>query len=122
MDIAKAFEVAFNRKIEKNWEKIYVVVDIHDTILRAYYENEETYDYYPYSRESLQLMTNREDICLILWSGCYDDKMAASLNLHLMAIARLRASNDHSPTPLHRRVISLLLMVFNMTSHASITF
>ena len=29
MDIAKAFEVAFNRKIEKNWEKIYVVVDIH---------------------------------------------------------------------------------------------
>jgi len=51
MDIAKAFEVAFNRKIEKNWEKIYVVVDIHDTILRACYENEETYDYYPYARD-----------------------------------------------------------------------
>ena len=75
MDIAKAFEVAFNRKIEKNWEKIYVVVDIHDTILHACYENEETYDYYPYSREALQLMTNREDICLILWSGCYDEIM-----------------------------------------------
>ena len=28
MDIGKAFEVAFNRKKEKNWEKIYVVVDI----------------------------------------------------------------------------------------------
>ena len=38
MDIAKAFEVAFNRKIEKNWEKIYVVVDIHDTIIRVCYE------------------------------------------------------------------------------------
>ena len=49
MDIAKAFEVAFNRKMEKNLEKIYVVVDIHDTILRACYENEENYDYYPYS-------------------------------------------------------------------------
>ncbi len=35
MDIGKAFEVAFNRKKEKDWEKIYVVVDIHDTILRA---------------------------------------------------------------------------------------
>mgnify|MGYP006916068281 CR=1 FL=1 len=65
MDIAKAFGGAFNRKIEKNWEKNYVVVDIHDTILRASYENEETYDYFPYSREALQLMTNREDICLI---------------------------------------------------------
>ena len=31
MDIAKAFEVAFNRKKEKNWEKIYVVVDIQNS-------------------------------------------------------------------------------------------
>ncbi len=38
MDIGKAFEVAFNRKKEKNWEKIYVVVDIHDTILRALFQ------------------------------------------------------------------------------------
>ena len=76
MNIAKAFEVAFNRKKEKNWEKIYVVVDIHDTILRASYENEETYDYYPYAREALQLMSNRDDICMILWSGCYEEKMA----------------------------------------------
>jgi hypothetical protein len=52
------------------------VVDIHDTILRACYENEETYDYYPYAREALQLMTNRDDICMILWSGCYDEQMA----------------------------------------------
>ena len=76
MDIGKAFEVAFKRKKEKNWEKIYVVVDIHDTILRACYENEETYDYYPYAREALQLMTSRDDICMILWSGCYDEQMA----------------------------------------------
>ena len=48
MDIGKAFEVAFKRKKEKNWERIYVVVDIHDTILRACYENEETFDYYLY--------------------------------------------------------------------------
>ena len=68
MDIGKAFEVAFNRKKEMNWEKIYVVVDIHDTILRACYENEETFDYYPYAREALQLMTSRDDICMILWS------------------------------------------------------
>ena len=76
MDIGKAFEVAFKRKKEMNWEKIYVVVDIHDTILRACYENEETYDYYPYAREALQLMTSRDDICMILWSGCYDEQMA----------------------------------------------
>ena len=77
MDIAKAFSAAFRRKQEKNWEKIYVVVDIHDTILRACYENEEVYDYMPYAREALQLMSCRDDICLILWSGCYPDRLAA---------------------------------------------
>ena len=45
MSISKASQAAFKRKIEKNWEKIYVVVDIHDTIVRACYEDEETYDY-----------------------------------------------------------------------------
>ena len=93
MDIGKAFEVAFNRKKEKNWEKIYVVVDIHDTILRACYENEETYDYYPYAREALQLMTNRDDICMILWSGCYDEQMA---------VLRKRVSISTIPTRIQR--------------------
>ena len=47
MNISKAFETAFNRMAEKGWDKIYVIVDIHDTILRACYEQEETYDYLP---------------------------------------------------------------------------
>ena len=89
MDIGKAFEVAFKRKKEMNWEKIYVVVDIHDTILRACYENEETFDYYPYAREALQLMTSRDDICMILWSGCYDEQMAASVSTMPMRTRKL---------------------------------
>lgn len=76
MDIRKAFEAAFIRMREKEWDKIYVAVDIHDTILRACYDNEETYDYFPLAMETLQAMSVREDICLILWSSCYRDKLA----------------------------------------------
>jgi hypothetical protein len=75
MSIANAFEAAFQRKHEKGWQKIYVVVDIHDTILRACYDQEEIYDYMPHAKPALQLMTNRDDICLILWSGCYKDRL-----------------------------------------------
>ena len=75
MDIKKAFEAAFIRMREKNWEKIYVAVDIHDTILRACYDDEETYDYFPSAKEVLQTMTLRDDICLILWSSCHRDKL-----------------------------------------------
>ena len=69
MSITTAFENAFQRKLEKGWEKIYVVVDIHDTILRACYDKTEAYDYFPYAKEALQIMSYRDDICLILWSG-----------------------------------------------------
>lgn len=75
MDIKKAFEAAFTRMKEKNWEKIYVAVDIHDTILRACYDAEECYDYLPYSKKALQRMTRRDDICLIMWSSSHRDKL-----------------------------------------------
>ena len=75
MDIRKAFDAAFIRMIEKDWEKIYVAVDIHDTILRACYDDEENYDYFPLAKEALHTMTLREDICLILWSSCHRDKL-----------------------------------------------
>lgn len=77
MDIKKAFENAFKRKIEKGWEKIYVIVDIHDTILHASYENEETYSYLPYAREALRKLSDREDISLILWTSCHEEQLDA---------------------------------------------
>ncbi len=79
MSITTAFTVAFEKKKAKNWDKIFVLVDIHDTILRACYENEETYDYFPQAREALQMLSDRPDVCLILWSGCYPDKLEAYL-------------------------------------------
>jgi hypothetical protein len=69
MSIAVAFRNAFQRKQEKGWEKIYVIVDIHDTILHACYDKAEGYDYFPGAKEALQMMSSRDDICLILWSG-----------------------------------------------------
>ena len=75
MDIRKAINAAMNRKAERNWEKIYVLVDIHDTIVHACYENVETFRYFSAAREALQLMTSRDDICLILWSSTHKDKL-----------------------------------------------
>ena len=69
MSIAVAFRNAFQRKQEKGWEKIYVIVDIHDTIVRACYDKTEAYDFFPGAKEALQIMSSRDDICLILWSG-----------------------------------------------------
>lgn len=73
--IIRAFESAFERKEEQGWEKIYVLVDIHDTIFKACYENEETYQMYPWAKATLQMLSFREDICLILWTSTYPNKI-----------------------------------------------
>ena len=76
MDISKAFKAAFERKIQKNWEKIYVAVDIHDTILRACYEEEEQYEFFPHALDALRMLSNRKDITLILWTACHPGPLA----------------------------------------------
>ena len=73
MDIRKAFDNALKRMKEKSWEEIYILVDIHDTILKACYYDSENYEYFPYAKECLQLMSNNQKLKLILWSSTYPD-------------------------------------------------
>ena len=69
MNIIKSFEEAFKRAKEKNWETIYVLVDIHGTVFEPSYHKKENYEFYPYSRETLQLLTKNTGVKLILWSS-----------------------------------------------------
>jgi len=73
MNIENSFDRAFKRMKDRNWEKIYVLVDIHDTIFKACYHNAETHEWYPYAKEALELMSYAQNISLILWTSSYRD-------------------------------------------------
>ena len=73
--IVKAFKNALERKKEQGWEKIYILIDIHDTIFKACYENEETYEPFPHAIITLQYLTRHPEFCLILWTSTYPDKI-----------------------------------------------
>ena len=73
MSIEKSFDAAFKRMKERNWEKIYVLVDIHDTIFEACYHNKEEHKWYPYAKEALDIMSHAQEISLILWTSTHDD-------------------------------------------------
>lgn len=75
MNIIKAFNKAFKAKKENNWEKIYVLVDIHDTIMEGTKPEGDTLLWYESALEALQMMTNRDDICLIMWTGAYSSRI-----------------------------------------------
>ena len=63
--IKKAFATA--RKF--NWEKTYWAFDIHETMLKPNWNaNEIPTEYYPNAKETLQLLTKREDIVMFLYT------------------------------------------------------
>lgn len=85
MNIVKSFKNALDRMQEKNWDCIYVLVDVHGTIFFPSYNNEETYEFYPYAEETLQILSQMPNVKLILWSCTkkeYFDKYLKVLNDH----------------------------------------
>ena len=82
MNIIKAFEQAFKRSKEKNWDYIYVLVDIHGTIFKPSYYDIEKYEYYPCAKATLQLLTAIPNIKLILWTSSYTNVI--NQYLHVM--------------------------------------
>ena len=71
MNIIKAFEAAFYRAKENNWDYIIVLVDIYDTIFKATYSKEDNYEYIGKAKDALQVMSARKDIKIILWSSTF---------------------------------------------------
>ena len=75
MSIEKSFDNAFKRMVERKWDKIYVLVDIHDTIFEACYHEKENHKWYPFAKEALQIMSYANNIRLILWTSSHKESI-----------------------------------------------
>ena len=62
MSIEKSFDAAFKRMKDRNWEKIYVLVDIHDTILKACYNDEVHSDILSFEKYLAEQKRDRENL------------------------------------------------------------
>ena len=75
MNINSLFGNAFHKMKERQWNCIYVVVDVHGTILQpSYLKNESIFSFYSYAIEALQKLSDRDDICLIMITSSYEEK------------------------------------------------
>jgi len=73
--IANAIRNAFMKKLKRGWmpwPRLYCAVDLHDVIIPGTYTfNNEGKQPYPYAIEVLQWLTNRKDMCLILFTSSH---------------------------------------------------
>jgi hypothetical protein len=68
--ITRAINNAFEKKRARNWDTVYWLVDVHDTIIKSTYDvNEEFAETYPYAIQALRSICLREDCKLILWTS-----------------------------------------------------
>jgi len=69
MSVTRAFKRALNMIKKRGWDKIYVAVDIHETMMKPTWSKERSTVYYDYCQTVLRHLSKREDVCLILWSS-----------------------------------------------------
>lgn len=65
-------ERAFQDKAKRNWEKLFVCIDVHDVILEGKYSlMNEGANYMPNAIKVLRQWSDRKDMCLILWTSSH---------------------------------------------------
>lgn len=69
--IIKSYQQLESRR-DRGWERIYFAIDIHDTIMPSTYSTELSKDYYPFSVETLKLISERDDTKSILWTASHE--------------------------------------------------
>lgn len=63
------FEEQFRKIKERGWEHIYVIVDMHDTVFKSTYGNDQKLIPYDLAVDCLMKLSYRKDVKLIYWSS-----------------------------------------------------
>lgn len=78
--ITRSIETCLRQAKAKGWDKTYWAIDIHGTILRPTYTNNQiSTEFYPYAKETLQILTQRSNIYTILFTCSYPHEIAQYL-------------------------------------------
>ena len=72
-------ERSFKQKRERNWEKTWWFIDLHDTICKADYRRKGKRTFHRGAKEVLQFLSKRKDIVLVLFSCSHRDSIKDAL-------------------------------------------
>lgn len=66
----------FIDKKRRGWEKIYIAIDLHETLIEGKYNKfNEGAEIYPYAKEFFEWANHRDDIVLILWTSSHKESL-----------------------------------------------
>lgn len=69
--ISDAIISAFKKKQERGWDKIYWMIDVHDTILKGEYSSFQDYNPPKEAIEVLKMLSSSASHVIIIWTSSY---------------------------------------------------
>ena len=72
MSLITHIHKTYASKERRGWKTIYWLIDLHGTIIPGNYtKNNDGKHFFPYAKETLQLLSKRQDTVLILWTSSH---------------------------------------------------
>lgn len=81
MKLNKRIDSEIDKMLDRKWDCIYFLIDIHGTIFKPSYYKKETFEWYYYAKETLQLLSRIKEFKLILWTSSHEDKIKQYLQI-----------------------------------------
>lgn len=82
MSVIKAIKEAEKMAQIRKWDKTFWFFDIHSTILKPNYEVDNiSKEFYPYAKETLQLLSKRDDICMAIYTCSHPHEIVEYMEL-----------------------------------------
>ena len=69
--LIKYLDKLFQLKKEKGWKYLYFMIDIHNTVIKPTYSKSLDFEFFPYAKECLQMLSKRNDVKLIMWTSTH---------------------------------------------------
>lgn len=73
-------ENTYKQKVERGWDTVFWMVDMHNTIVPGLYDVTQEFRFYDDAKEVLQFLTQKEDVCLILYTCSHSSEICKMLN------------------------------------------
>lgn len=79
--LEKSINDSFRIAKERNWKRVYWAIDLHGVIIKPTYSNEKNDVFYKNSILILKELSDRSDMCLILFTCSYEETTNKYLEL-----------------------------------------
>lgn len=76
--ITQLFNAAWEKKEQRKWDYVYIMVDLHGVVLPSNYHSKNDLTFInPHAEKVLRYFSDADDIILIIWSSSHDTEISA---------------------------------------------